>query len=129
MKRKIFVTIFLLLITVYLGYNYLYQDHRNISVEQPEFIVNSKDIAKEFSQDPINTEKKYLNKTIEVYGIITEKNTSDITLDDVVFCVFDMPMPIQEKLILNNSTKIKGRVIGYDDLLEQIKIDQTSIIK
>jgi len=97
-----------------------------ISTEQPEFIVSSDDIAKEFSQDAINAEKKYLNKTIEIQGSITETNTNDVTIDDAIFCVFDTP--IQKKLILNTSIKIKGRVIGYDDLLEQVKIDQTIII-
>ena len=31
--------------------------------------------------------------------------------------------------LLNNDVTIKGRCIGYDDLLEELKMDQCIIIK
>lgn len=125
MKKWIIVIIVLVLIGIG-GYNYLYQDHRDIKTEAPEFVITSEDISKEFINDPIAAEKKYLNKTIEVQGHITELNTNDLTINSTVFCVFDTP--ITEELSLNKMVMVKGRFIGYDDLLEQIKIDQTNII-
>ena len=85
MKRKLIVLLVLILLAV-AGYKYLYQDHRDIQKEQAEFVVSSSFMANEFSQNSIEAEKKYLNKTIEINGVITEINITNITLNNSVFC-------------------------------------------
>jgi len=126
MKRKwIFILAFIIL--AFAGYKYIYQDHRNIQKEQAEFVVSSKVITNEFSLNPIDAEKKYLNKTIEISGIITEITKKDITLNNAVFCQFTSI--INSELNSKDTITIKGRFIGYDDLLELIKIDQSIIIQ
>ena len=106
------------------AYNYIYQDHRDIETEQAEYITTPQDIRDEFNIDALNSEKKYLNKTIEVSGIISEINKNDLTLDEHVLCVFNNPTDTNLKI--HSKIKIKGRVIGYDDLFEQVKLDQCS---
>lgn len=119
--------ILILLIFGIIGYNYIYQDHRDIETEPPKFIINSKSLHNQFSENPSYFQKKYLNKTIEVSGVITDKNANNLTIDDKVFCQF----PDNNQNIPDNKLPItvKGRVIGYDDFLEQVKLDQCSIIK
>lgn len=116
----------ILIIAVIVGYNYIYQDHRTIEKETAEFVMSSQDIESEFSKDMKFAEAKYLNKTIEVSGTISEINNNDITLDDKVFCQFSEL--VEASIKKNSPLKIKGRVIGYDDLLEQVKLDQCTII-
>ncbi|WNH07871.1 hypothetical protein [Thalassobellus suaedae] len=71
--------------------------------------------------------KKYLNKTIEINGSITEKNSDNLTIDDRVFCqLLNNTQNIPEN---NSPIIVKGRVIGYDDLLELVKLDQCTILK
>ncbi len=110
----------------YFGYNYIYQDHRDIEKETSKFTVTSKALIEEFKTNPTLAEMKYLNKTIEVSGNITEITLKDITLDAYVFSSFDTNMNT-DALKINKTIKIKGRCIGYDDLLEQVKLDQCSI--
>lgn len=126
MKRKLIVLLVLLLLAV-AGYKYLYQDHRDIQKEQPEYVISSNFLANEFSQNSIEAEKKYLNKTIEINGVITEINITDITLNNSVFCQF--VNTINNTLKTNDNIIIKGRFIGYDDLLEQVKLDQCNVIQ
>ena len=126
MKNKFWILIVLVAIFGILGYNYIYQDHRNISTESADFTVNSKSFSEEFKDDPQNSETKYLNKTIILTGEITEINTSDITLNDVVFCNLISTLEANT-LELNKTVSIKGRCIGYDDLLEQVKLDQCTL--
>lgn len=124
MKKKIIFFILLLVVSISL-YNYVYQDHRNIETESPEFKSTPEDIVNEFKLDALVSEKKYLNKTIELTGIVTELNNSDLTLNNTIFCQFTKTQTAK----LNSEVKIKGRCIGYDDLFEQVKLDQCSIIK
>lgn len=124
MKKWILLAV--LAVISILTYNYIYQNHRDINKEKAEYNLTSVEILKKFSTDPDNSEKKYLDKTIEVIGKITDQSENTITLDHIVFCQFNTNINIQLKD--NSQIKIKGRFIGYDDLLEQIKLDQCNII-
>ena len=124
--RKWIVFLIILITAAIIGYTYIYQDHRTIENEKVEFVVSSQEIASQFSENVTTSEQKYLNKTIEISGLITEISINNITLDDKVFCQFSEATTISVKN--KSQIKIKGRVIGYDDLLEQIKLDQCTII-
>lgn len=121
--------IILVLITIgIISYNYIYKDHRDIKTEQADFIISTDSLKSTFSNYPLKSEKKYLNKTIVISGIITEINTSDITIENYIFCNFGKQVdksPIEK----NNSIKVKGRFIGYDDLLELVKLDQCYVLE
>ena len=125
--RKWIIIIVIIAAATVIGYNYIYQDHRSIENENAEFIMSSNEIANLFLENSTSSEQQFLNKTIEVSGLISEINTNDITIDDKVFCQFSNTIKpaVREKF----NIKIKGRVIGYDDLLEQVKLDQCTIIK
>lgn len=124
--RKWIIILVIIIITAVIGYNYIYQDHRSIENESAEFVISSVEIANLFSENAISSEQKFLNKTIEVSGLISELNTHNITIEDNVFCQFsdDLKRPLDK----NYKVKIKGRVIGYDNLLEQVKLDQCTLI-
>ncbi len=124
--RKGIVIFGLLIIAAVIGYNYIYQDHRDIESEAAEFSMPSSKIALQFSENATTAEQKYLNKTIEVSGRVTEISSNELTIDDSVFCQFRVALPTSKSK--NSTIKIKGRVIGYDDLLEQVKLDQCTII-
>ena len=47
-------------------------------------------------------------------------------INNKIFCKFDN---IVNKININDSIVVKGRCIGYDELLEEIKLDQCSIVK
>jgi antitoxin component YwqK of YwqJK toxin-antitoxin module len=125
-KKKLLGSVLILVIIGVVGYNYIYQDHRNIEKESAEFTMTAMEIANLFKEDAINAEQTFLNKTIEVIGNVSDSDKSEITLNNQVFCQF---VEAIKEIKHNENIKIKGRVIGYDDLLEQVKLDQCSIIK
>jgi antitoxin component YwqK of YwqJK toxin-antitoxin module len=125
-KKKLLGSVLILVIIGVVGYNYIYQDHRNIEKESAEFTMTAMEIANLFKEDAINAEQTFLNKTIEVTGNVSDSNKSEIAIDSQVFCQF---VETIKEIKHNENIKIKGRVIGYDDLLEQVKLDQCSIIK
>ena len=125
MKKKA-ILILGLGIILFLGYNYIYQDHRIIENEEPEFIVSSDSLFEDFTKRPKHSEAMYLDQTIEINGMVTEVNNHDLTLDDKIFCKF---IEINGTINLNDKIRLKGRCIGYDDLLEQVKLDQCNLIE
>jgi len=123
--KKLIVLIVIIIISI-LGYNYVYKEHRNIEQEMPEYIFTSDLLDTEFKSDLIASEQKLNNKTIEVKGQITEINDLDLTIDNVVFCQFKTS--VKDIFKINSYVIVKGRCIGYDELLEQVKLDQCAII-
>ncbi len=124
LKKLIIVGV--VIVAAIAGYDYVYQDHRDIENEKAEFIMSSTKIYYLFSENMVVSEQKFLNKTIQVSGLISDVSVKDLTLDDMVFCQFTetIKTSIKEK----SKLKIKGRVIGFDDLLKQVKLDQCTII-
>ncbi len=124
-KHWIFIAI-VIFVSAVMGYNYVYKDHRNIEGEKAQYSITAQQIHSEFMDDLDVSQKKYLNKTIEISGTVSEMSQTEITLEDKVFCQFSQQIT-EEDIQLNSKITVKGRFIGFDDLLEQIKLDQCII--
>ena len=124
-KHWIFIAI-VIFVSAVMGYNYVYKDHRNIEGEKAQYSITAQQIHSEFMDDLDVSQKKYLNKTIEISGTVSEMSQTEITLEDKVFCQFSQQIT-EEDIQLNSKITVKGRFIGFDDLLEQIKMDQCII--
>ena len=127
MNKKTIITFFILAIIGFGAYyfysHFLYKEARNIETEKSSFSINSSDIIQEYISDATKADSKYLNKTIEIKGIVTEVSDSTLTLDKKIFCQMSKKATAD---LLSKSIIIKGRCIGYDDLFEQVKFDQCS---
>ena len=76
-----------------------------------------------------NANARFLNKILLVIGTITNIETNIIILDNGIVCTLDPSQIITEEININNKVSVKGRCIGYDDLLEEVRIDHSFIIK
>lgn len=113
----------LLLLAGYIGYGYLYKDHRDIAAEASTLEISALELIQKFKNGEGTS---LLNKTITVSGKLTQVEPQAITLDEAIYGSFDANI---ENLNLNDSYRIKGRCIGYDDLFEIVKLDQCTILK
>ena len=126
--KKIALIIIILLVAVGTGiYFYMYKDHRDISTEDASFSVTVDALQTEFTANDSIANKKYLDHTIEVYGKISslDLGSNAVVLDEKVFGTFKNAMP--KDLSVGKPLKLKGRFIGYDDLLGEFKIDQVAV--
>jgi hypothetical protein len=98
---------------------------RNLETEKSAFVVSSSTIYDEFAKNTELATSKYLNKAIEITGKITSISPNLIILDEKISCQFQ----IEQKEVVGSQIVIKGRVTGYDDLFEELKIDQCLIQK
>lgn len=126
---KIKILFFIVIVAViggYFGYKYIMTGgERNIESEKSAFVVSSLTVFNEFSENSELATSKYLNKAVEISGKITSISPNLIILDEKISCQFQ----IEQKEVVGSQIVIKGRVTGYDDLLEELKIDQCLILK
>lgn len=124
MKKKV-VLLGSLFFAIFIGYRYMCQEHRNISSEDEIFHDTATVLKQYFYNNSSEGDNKYLNKTVVVYGEVSEVEGNAITINDDVYCVFDKNV---NESIMGKYIKIKGRCIGYDELLEVVKIDQSVLL-
>lgn len=124
MKKVVFILLVILCV-LFLSYNYLYHEHRDISNEKAVFFITGTKILQDFSVDESKANFKYLDKTVAVKGKITSIDALNktIIIDEKVFVLLKKTAEVKQNEVIT----IQGRVIGYDSLLEEIKIDQAEI--
>jgi hypothetical protein len=127
MKKALLIGLAILLIAAFVGYKFLFKSHRDISSEDISFKVTVQDLTAEFSKNDSLANAKYADKTIEVSGVVDsfDKAAHSAIIDGKLSVVFAdstlSDLPLQKKV------KLKGRFVGYDDLLEEYKMDQVTI--
>ncbi len=126
MKKIILAVLFLLVLIG--GYFYIYKEHRDIAKEDVSYDVAVSTLFSEYQSNESAANTKYLDKTIVVSGKVTSlnKETLSLVVDEKLFATFldKIPSGIEP----NSRIKVKGRLIGYDSLLEEIKMDQCIIL-
>jgi hypothetical protein len=126
-KRVKFLIGLIVIVAIgYFGYNYIMTaGARDIQTEESEFTTSATAIFSEFSNNTEIATKKYLNKTVQVSGKVTTIGEDVITLDEKVSC----QLQVSKSVAVGSQIIIKGRVTGYDDLLEELKLDLCLIVK
>ncbi len=123
--KKLKVILISSLILGLIGYgvfNYvMHGGARDLSSEKADYSVSSKKIMDEFSTNAEVSNKKYLEKAVAVSGIITDSNPNQVIIDNTIICSLKSPIASLKK---NQAVTLKGRVVGYDDLMGEIKLDQ-----
>lgn len=129
MKKKIIIGFVILVVLVFGIFKYIYKSHRDISSEEANFTVTVSSLNNEFKLSDSLTLIKYRDKTINLSGKVSsiDAASKSIVIDEKMNAVFTDSLP--NGIQLNQPISIKGRFIDYDDLLEEFKMDQVSILK
>lgn len=129
MSKKVKIIGILLLVVLLVAISIYYVFHggaRDLATEQTEFNVSSKDIILEFASNITTATNKYSDKAISISGKVTAVSDSVVTIDHTIICNFKST----DTSIKNDQLiSVKGRLVGFDDLMGELKLDQCSIIK
>lgn len=128
MKKTVILFLFLIALLGIGGFFYVYKAHRDISSEKQDFTSTTNAIFSEFQTNENKANAKYLDKTIEITGTISSIDliTKSIVIDEKLFATFADKIPNSTQA--NSAIKIKGRFVGYDGLIEELKMDQCVIV-
>lgn len=127
-KLKLFlISLSVIVLLGLVGYNYvMHGGARDLTSEETAFTVTSSEISNEFTTNADEANKKYLEKPIAISGVITSVKDNEVIIDNIIICnLLKSDSSIKE----NQKTTIKGRFVGFDDLMGEFKLDQCFIIK
>lgn len=100
-----------------------YKPHRDVSAEKPAFTLTSQALSEAFSSDTAAF-RKYADQAILVEGAVTAIEGKHLSLGNII-CSMDSTA--QEKLSAvkaGDQVKVQGRLTSYNDLMEEIVMDQ-----
>lgn len=123
-KNKFLLLIVIIVLGAYSGYKYAYKPHKTIE----ELAINYKGSATEFISKASSNFTDWETKVVEINGTITSKDQGGVMLNEQIYCQLKDSTRLA-KLTENQKIQIKGRVIGYDDLLEELKLNQCILTK
>jgi hypothetical protein len=125
---KIIAILVVLLVAAYFAARYYAYNggKRDVQSEQAAFVMKAKDIVAEFTANEAEANKKYLEKPVAISGTITSINNTEVIIDEIGICNFTTA---DASLKVGQNVTIKGRVVGYDDLMGGLNLDQCSINK
>ena len=121
-KSKFIVLLLAICCLGWITYTYLMKPPATIESKQVAFTGT----AAAFSTKIQENTNDWLNKVVVLEGVVTSKDAYGITLNSEVYCQF---RETQKTVVEQQNIKIKGRFIGYDDLLNELKLDQCIIQK
>jgi len=122
--------LFLIIVSVlaFFGYKFVYQNHRDISSETASFSIKVEQLKKDFSSNDSIANAKYLDKTIVIYGEVTNVDLENKQL--IIDSSLNAKIASEISAIkVKDKITLKGRFIGYNDLLEEFEMDQCTIEK
>jgi hypothetical protein len=124
LKKLSFFLIALICTAGVASYFYIYQDHRDVSTTKAFQSFSAVELLNVFTDINVVNDKEVLDQVIEVTGVITDVLEDSVVLDELIFIELEKHQAVS----IGQKITIKGRCLGYDDLLEEVKIDQASIL-
>ena len=115
------------LILIFALYN---KPHKTYDDEISAHSLSAENLFVEYNNNYKESNNKYLGSVLSISGVVTKCTSNLIILNNRIVCSFnekDSSLSFND-IALGDNHIIKGHCIGYDDLLEEVRIDHCIIM-
>jgi hypothetical protein len=103
-----------------------FKPHRNVGNEVAAYTLTSAELSTAFKTDTAAV-TKYIDKAILIEGPVSAIDGSHISFDNIICNIDSADLPKLNTLKVGQSAKVQGRLTTYNDLMEEIMLDQCVI--
>ena len=122
-KNKLTLLVILTITSIgFLLYKYSFKPPTKISQREVEFMGSSSELLNKIEKEG----NQWQDKVVIISGKIKRLDSQAIIISPNIYCQFQDSI-FSKDIQLDESISVKGRVIGYDDLFEELKLDQCLI--
>ncbi len=129
MKKVVLIILAIAVVGGIGAYFYVFhKPHRDLANEEAALSEEASILVAEFRENAESANTVYLDQVLAVRGVAAEVHPDHILLEGGVYCTFaeDAQNPSVDS---GSEVTIKGRVVGYDDLFEEVKMDFCQVIQ
>lgn len=128
--KKIKLTLTLIAISLIAGGAFIYyqfnKPHRDFSEEEAAFTLTATELVKAYQQDENLSDSLYVDQLIAVQGEVSELKDQAVVLKPGVYLSLDSTQSA-EGISVGQQTTLVGRVLSYDPLFEEVKMDNARL--
>jgi hypothetical protein len=103
-----------------------FKPHRNVGNEAAAYTLTSAELSNAFKTDTAAV-SKYIDKAILIEGPVSAIDGSHISFENIICNIDSTDLPKLSTLKVGQSAKVQGRLTTYNDLMEEIMLDQCVI--
>lgn len=129
MKRTIIIIILLIIVVGgWYAYKMYHEKTPDIVNQTPDVVISASDLLNAFNKDTATARKQYIDKIIEVTGMVKSADTSAIVFGDPssqssIVCGIDRRHKDDYKNVkVGSQTTVQGKCIGYEKEEEMLDI-------
>lgn len=106
---------------------YLYhKPHRNVVAEKPAWEGSSSAFYRLYTANIDSAQQGFNDAVVRLQGQIEQVEAGALLLEGGIYCRMDSTV-VLDALQAGQEVQVKGRVVSYDELFAQIKMDQTRL--
>ena len=105
-----------------------YKPHPEWNQMEPVYELRAVDLLLEYRSNILKANSKYLNQVLSITGEVTSLEANLVIIDHGVTFTLDSTQIINVQPAVGKRLIVKGRCVGYDDLLEEVRMDHGFIL-
>ena len=100
-------------------YQYISMSPKDVVETTPEYVGE----ATEFNFLVTDNLSYWTGKVVQITGKVTELTEYGVMINGTIFCQFENGDDLQS-IVENQQINIKGKLVGFDEILMEIKLNQ-----
>ena len=128
--KKIKLTLIFIAISALAGGLFVYyqfnKPHRDFSEEEAAFSLKATELVKAYQEDEALADSLYVDQLIAIEGEVAELKDQAVVLKPGVYLSLDSTQSV-ESILIGQQTTLVGRVLSYDPLFEEVKMDNARL--
>lgn len=103
------------------------QSHRDVGAEEAQFKMVPQELVTVMAKGD-STSNVYLNAAVELFGVMAENDAVRLVFEGGVVAAWDTTRE-RRALEVGELIRVKGRVTGYDDLFDEVRMDGAVLLE
>lgn len=100
-----------------------FKPHRNVGAEKPAYVMTANDLSSQIATDTAAL-GKYIDQAIELEGTVSSVEGTHVAFENVICNMDSTEVSKLSGIKAGQQIKVQGRLTTYNDLLEEILLDQ-----
>ncbi|WP_421754300.1 OB-fold protein [Croceimicrobium sp.] len=121
--KKLLLPLLIVAALAIAAYWYVFhKPHRDLIHENAAFSLSATHLMNDFQKDRSLADSLYIDQIISLKGVVKELQEAALILEPGIYGSLDSTASMPA-LKVGDSVQIRGRVLSYDELFEEVKLD------
>ena len=122
--KKFALPLLIVGILVLAAYWYVFhKPHQDLINEEAAFSLSANNLMSDFQKDRALADSLYIDQIISLQGVVKELQETALILEPGIYGSLDSTESMPAALKVGDSVQIRGRVLSFDELFEEVKLD------